>query len=277
MIDDAKSLRQEIAQNEARLAQLKARLKQIETQAAPETARAWREEHNQTPRRFFKLPAELRNKIYHLVVPNEQSITHYGRSTRKELVMLQVCRQMRKDMVPIYYGNNTFAHDFRMESDVRIAQRWLKPLGNDTAAAIRKLRLSTVISCDCAGGWRMLGRDLSSRDVALVVKIDLNDRAAPFRVSLESCGKCRGRPMHLAAPIERLLDQFDLTKEETTLTQKDLRQLFGKFGRGSPPILLESKEFEANVAELRFTKDYGLYSEVESMLDKSNRYSDDEY
>jgi hypothetical protein len=62
------------------------------------------------PTTFFSLPGELRNRIYELSgVVAEDTITCSGFDPVRLPAVTQVCKQMRKESISMYYAQNTFA------------------------------------------------------------------------------------------------------------------------------------------------------------------------
>lgn len=64
----------------------------------------------------MSLPPELRNRIYLEILPTNQ---YYGTApycTRTKLPLLQVSKQIRAETACIFYGNNRFGIQFRLDS-----------------------------------------------------------------------------------------------------------------------------------------------------------------
>ena len=76
--------------------------------AAAERDRAAREEANQQSW-LLKLPAELRVRIYELTTPRGRN---FGICANKDFVdqcpLLAVCRQTQREVMPVFFGSNTF-------------------------------------------------------------------------------------------------------------------------------------------------------------------------
>jgi len=112
---------------------------------------------NRHRRGFFDLSAELRNKIYELALikPDERAITipvvdietyddnHVFKCEtmvqthllQREPYLLLVCRQTRKEALPIYYGGNAFQCENRAGFI-----KWLTHLGAHKRSLLRKLQ-----------------------------------------------------------------------------------------------------------------------------------------
>ena len=105
---------------------------------------------------FFSLPAELRNQIYELVVVNSEhkpiEIKHKTEhdvdgtnDERHQPSLSRVCRQLHNEVLPIYYGKNSFVspldtlfmsaiscanHDLFQQRDQFTFLRWLSAIGD---------------------------------------------------------------------------------------------------------------------------------------------------
>ncbi|TKA72565.1 hypothetical protein B0A49_06034 [Cryomyces minteri] len=60
---------------------------------------------------FLKLPPELRNVIYNLALVECHTVRMLVRPMTKQPALARVCRQVRNECLPIYYGNNHFQRD----------------------------------------------------------------------------------------------------------------------------------------------------------------------
>ena len=69
---------------------------------------AQRERYNHANNILVKLPPELRDRIYRLVLPTGMKLGSHGPYPRSELSIMQTCRTVRKETIPIFYGMNTF-------------------------------------------------------------------------------------------------------------------------------------------------------------------------
>ncbi|CRG89430.1 hypothetical protein PISL3812_06466 [Talaromyces islandicus] len=61
-------------------------------------------DHDRKPFHFMKLPPELRLEIYHFAVVQKGDSTY----TLQPPALAQVCRQIRAEILPVYYGENDF-------------------------------------------------------------------------------------------------------------------------------------------------------------------------
>ncbi|KAK5127467.1 hypothetical protein LTR85_006806 [Meristemomyces frigidus] len=80
------------------------------------------DEETQSP--LLKLPAELRNAIYRLsVVERNKVMISSRRPAPPQPGIMQVSRQVRAEIVSIYYKENTFGHIIR-DYDYRLYRKW---------------------------------------------------------------------------------------------------------------------------------------------------------
>lgn len=101
---------------------------------------------------FLDLYAELRNSIYFAVLVNEDPlwVTATCRSRLMDgtpaplaaiPALTQVCRSVRAEALPIFYGSNTFSVTLMREGNVARAKRWVEAIGDSAVAQIKELRL----------------------------------------------------------------------------------------------------------------------------------------
>lgn len=102
-----------------------------------------------------QLPAEIRNKIYHLVLVHDTPVNICKRSgnsstrTRNRnrhvslAAFLQTCRQVRNEAAAIFYKLNTilFVDDYLGLTTYRRLAAWLFVLGPDVEGLVRRIRL----------------------------------------------------------------------------------------------------------------------------------------
>jgi hypothetical protein len=96
---------------------------------------------------LLELPAELRNRVYHHVLPAVGRYHGIGRgyanTVRDIQALSQVNRQLRTETLPMFYGNTEFQLWIWRVEDVDKAIRWLAQLENWQAALIRDFSLNT--------------------------------------------------------------------------------------------------------------------------------------
>lgn len=102
---------------------------------------------------FFRLSAELRNSIYNQVVESPDEVwvcasRHYrlDDGTRAPLAkppaITQVCRLIRTDTLPIFFGNAMVSVTLLREKNVAQAKSWADAVGEDSIKCVRRFRLS---------------------------------------------------------------------------------------------------------------------------------------
>lgn len=105
------------------------------------------ESTTQPPANFLSLPAELRNKIYSYTFPCDLSTSwnpdqrfwhrrYYCKCTG--LALLRVCRQIRADTLPIFYGNHTLCFDAYNRA---FLEDWLNITAPEAIANIQRIEL----------------------------------------------------------------------------------------------------------------------------------------
>lgn len=114
------------------------------------------------PFRLFDLPRELRDLIFTFAVraeTPEQSISPRVSIPRDAFVLrvpalTHVCRQARRESLPLYFESNTFAFDVRdvteapLQQDLRYEKKlltfgaWCEAVGLQAFGAIRRFRFS---------------------------------------------------------------------------------------------------------------------------------------
>lgn len=117
--------------------------------AAAERERAAREEANRNCW-LLKLPAELRNYIYELVVPRDR---HVGICATRDFVdqcpLLAVCRQLQAEVMPIFFGGNNFM--ILLRSLAKHSHHWRKrpqaAFTEDAFASLRRFQLVNNYLC----------------------------------------------------------------------------------------------------------------------------------
>ncbi|TKA72566.1 hypothetical protein B0A49_06035 [Cryomyces minteri] len=92
---------------------------------------------------FFKLPVELRNQIYGLVHGPARVIHMRAYRENEQPPLSRVCRQLRNEYLPWYYGNNVFFGIFYVYRPNQGLNHWLKRIGNDKCMMLRRLTVDT--------------------------------------------------------------------------------------------------------------------------------------
>jgi hypothetical protein len=93
--------------------------------------------------RLLKIPSELRNRIYELVLIQPDPIRlPLGQSEKDKRALLRTCHQIHDEAVGIYYGNNAFVADcgaWFLNADLIC---WLRGLGWKKRFMLTDVRLS---------------------------------------------------------------------------------------------------------------------------------------
>lgn len=79
-------------------------------------------------------------------------ISVVARVARTEISLLQLCRPIRDETVPIFYGNTTFSLDLRIRPNFQRAKSWLHGLSPQAIANLRKVYVHSDVSCCCSKG-----------------------------------------------------------------------------------------------------------------------------
>jgi hypothetical protein len=103
---------------------------------------------------FFKLPAELRNRIYEYLIPGKKRVICFRKYEpkvwyRTKIAITQVCRGIRQETIPMLYGKHTFV--LQLSSAVALSRAWipwLHDLDPLARSSIKKICLSTTM-CEC--------------------------------------------------------------------------------------------------------------------------------
>ena len=129
--------------------------------------------------RLLALPAEWRNRIYHLVLvsdqriritPSPQGFQHTDRTHEPSLI--QTCRQIRREATTIYYSDNVFRANLLPD-----LVAWLKLIGEATRAMLKNVQLIRECYSTVARLF-MIERDLR----------DLARQGVPLRPEVLTCG-----------------------------------------------------------------------------------------
>ena len=75
---------------------------------------------------FLDLPAELRNRIYHLALtrPDTINVTSFDiakpqfNSSATQPALTQICRQIRNEALPVFYNQNCFTGSYVADEEV---------------------------------------------------------------------------------------------------------------------------------------------------------------
>lgn len=99
--------------------------------------------HEQSP--LIELPAELRNNIYRKALLRDGEISVSSKESPDEPALLATCRQIRSEVLPIYYGENNFVAVIRVLQGPRLSaidvNERLTALTDERSKLIKRLRV----------------------------------------------------------------------------------------------------------------------------------------
>ncbi|KAK5726492.1 hypothetical protein LTR17_012717 [Elasticomyces elasticus] len=174
---------------------------------------------------LFTLPPELRNSIYELVLlSGRKSLMLLSFTPRptytdtKDFAPMQVCRRMRQDCLPIYYGGLTLRLTLFPTFSEKL-ERWISAQSNDAITCTRLITLEDHQHYHSTYPRR--------HDFVCVtqIMIDLNDLEQPVTEDKEMCSDCgrdQGASMQRVAGIVRTLEQ---SKNRRFLTKAKLVEI----------------------------------------------------
>ncbi|KAK3704777.1 hypothetical protein LTR37_013608 [Vermiconidia calcicola] len=112
-----------------------------------EQDRAQREQDNgNSP--LLRLPPELRNRMYEEILPAQnicKTIHRHG--------LLQACRFVRRETLPMCYGKAICMFDVRTVSGHQAATARLRHMSTDAMATSRRVHIETIVTCTCKIFW----------------------------------------------------------------------------------------------------------------------------
>lgn len=134
-----------------------------------------------------KLPAELRNRVYHLVLTTAEPINFNSSNIKDRTALLQTCKQIRIEASQIFCASNRFDIAWRAGQKNHLL-RWITSIDR-TAALHLHLRIRFDISV-----WRMtaITRCGGHQEFRALAKKEL---LSEVRVSV-ACGRCEGGEHH---------------------------------------------------------------------------------
>lgn len=130
--------------------------------AQAEKDRQTRETTNFQENLLLRLPAELRNQIYDLLLPSKKEIKRslHHRSQGRLPPILHVCRQLRRETYPLFFSRNTPVITLQhLTQHVRSPQRirsTINVLPDYGTLSWRNFRIETCSRCFHADGFAVL-------------------------------------------------------------------------------------------------------------------------
>lgn len=185
---------------------------------------------------LLRLPAELRNRIYKLVLPEGKLISMWKNQIPEEdladalsaracvttISILRVCHQTRVEAIPIFCGTNEFVFGVDAGSYGETMRR-IDAMDVFAIASTRQLHLHQYFSPCCAGAKSRPNFDI--RRSVLAEKLHLRSRG-------QFCARCE----HVKSPsderkyIEKVLEGVELQKGQRGITRLQLKQLITNAG-----------------------------------------------
>lgn len=103
---------------------------------------------------FLKLPAELRNNVYHLVLVHKEVIDVEPRSLLYKAALTQTCSEICNETLAIFLASNTFTIT-PTSNNVCATTKWIRSLGAHASLVMRLLVERHIIldrHCGCSYG-----------------------------------------------------------------------------------------------------------------------------
>lgn len=182
---------------------------------------------------LLDLPEELRDEIFsHILLKPQNTITMLSNSHcfRSEVsaaqpTISQVCKQLRMETLPVFYGSNRFLAELGEAEDLETARNWLATIGDSNVRYLRHLVLS---------GWTRRAHDEQGRQVGNYhyVRLVFDLREGKLRVEeQENLARCAPGVRRW---IDGLKDSFRRmvgAKGGETFTAGGVRRLMEEFHR----------------------------------------------
>lgn len=147
--------------------------------------------NNSTNGRFglLALPAELRNRVYEMVLADQPPFWIYRRDGMKDATqprLTQVCRQIRHESLPIHYALSQFCFPYR--SHAQISDKELGPWKSQ----LRRIEFVTIGPCKHGNSYRFsLLDDGAYRLETIFANRDLGDDPNHCSVYSERLAKAK--------------------------------------------------------------------------------------
>lgn len=216
-----------------------------------ETRRKQCEAKNKTSP-LLKLPGELRNHIYDLVIPKDKIFTTYEiaatytvdaagtehrcstiqrrRPFRRHFAVTQVCKQLRKDTLKLAYGSNTFElravvdDEGRMEAKYTIAaaENWLKTRPPEALSALSRVILQ---SWDVRSAIAVIQKGFFDVHGRVAQSLDVTD-ADLFAYCEHRLGACENLPFKAYGLMQKSRAKKVLQKVDESTLRDDPEKAF---------------------------------------------------
>ena len=179
------------------------------------------------------MPAELRLSIYGHLIPGDLSIVRKkprdGRFAsapeRVALATMQICRQIRLETLPIYYGQNIFPCGLGVSNI-------LPALSNDAIACLRRIEIHGFYQCEHKEGHRwQIVTILIDRWMGTMLEREV-DRPSTLAVGFRfrhATPICLTRRDEQAVRLKSLISSAGLLDRSTILTNSTIREMTKEF------------------------------------------------
>ena len=171
-----------------------------------------------------------------MVVPSGRQL-RVKHGPRPSIGILQTCRALRNEAVPVFYGTNTFKHEWHHSTSYQLSSTRLDELSPLALGSIRKLHLSVTFGCP--GGTYLHG------SAKIAVSIDRDNVNDPFTCVIgqhvsgfvsrwqgtrwqstpEVCVLCEP-PVNECHQTTALLGRLTTESRIKELSREDLKKLF---------------------------------------------------
>jgi hypothetical protein len=206
-----------------------------------------------------KLPAEIRNRIYELLLPQGEERVDIN-SHRS---LFQVCKQIRNEALPLYIGNNTFSASLRTLpgkfSDAFRILNWLDGV-NGTYPSVARRYLH--IFCEENGFLQLnillsglVCRGLPVSCITWGVQLNLTREIMKDDVTIrpvEAIKALSRRGQFMTYTLEPLLKAYNLLQESYFPTSAEVLKRIITKGKASTPAVDLPKELNEIVRDAEF-------------------------
>lgn len=153
-----------------------------------------------------------------------------------DIGVLQVCRAMRRETLPVFYGTNIFKFDSDLAFEGARGCAWLESLAQSSVGSLQRIHIQVFVFCRCEHRvlkkhpeWReKCQADWLERYTKLTIWIDRTPktRKATCVVDFHKRNQSQCQPVeHTQHEILRVLNSIDLGSETKGLNKEHLTAL----------------------------------------------------
>lgn len=184
-------------------------------------ARTTRRRQRQTkaPARLLQLPAELRNRIYKFILCDESPIAvkrHLSSQPLYDTAILQACREIRNEALPIYYGSNVFVLNVRWRG-FQWTKHWLNDIGEVAISCLRKVILKEPNVC-------------ARYACPIEISADFTKDNAGITQTGDACIFCYVSPSYLKS-LDKIVQSMKTVEGRSEVSLANLAKLCNAFAR----------------------------------------------